>query len=375
MDIPLLSPAFGWIIRSIYSVINDNYLLTLFLFAVIIKLLLLPFGIKQQKNSIKQARMRPKEMAIRKKYAGRNDRVTQQKMSEEIMQLYQEENISPMAGCLPLLIQMPVLFALYGVIIKPLTYIGDFGKEIVKTIVSSVENVGTQAEIGAISNIISDSDVAQKVGEAVSKIGGNWEEILESIKSMYNSFNVLGVDLTVTPQFNFSKENLPYLLIPVLTFIFSFASTKIIRKFTYQPQGTDPAQARSLKMMDWMMPLLSVSISFSVSSAIAIYWIFQNILSALQQIILFKMYPVPAVTEQQIKEAELQLKGKSSKKPVKTTYEIDDYDKTPSTDKSGSKNHKKDNSLSVSSRKATLTPKLKAHIKKTGKPPKAKRKI
>lgn len=375
MDIPILSPAFGWIIRNIYNVFGQNYLLTLFLFAVIIKVLLLPLGIKQQKNSIKQSRMRPKEMAIRKKYAGRNDKVTQQKLNEEIMQLYQEENINPMSGCLPLLIQMPVLFALYGVIIKPLTYIANLGSDVVSKLTAAYGTaadvtVSKYSEIATINAIVGDSDIAAKVGEAM---GADWNGIYEKILSMHKSFNIFGIDMTITPSINFARENLPYLLIPVLTFVFAFFSTKIIRKFTYQPQASDPAQARSLAMMDWTMPLMSVWISFSVSSAIAVYWMFQNILSAAQQILLYKLYPIPQVTEEDIKAAELSLKGKASKKPVKAAYEIDDYDKTVETDKSGAK--KKDDGLRVSTQKGELTPKMKAHIKSTGKAPKARRKI
>lgn len=375
MDIPILSPAFGWIIRNIYNVFGQNYLLTLFLFAVIIKVLLLPLGIKQQKNSIKQSRMRPKEMAIRKKYAGRNDKVTQQKLNEEIMQLYQEENINPMSGCLPLLIQMPVLFALYGVIIKPLTYIANLGSDVVSKLTAAYGTVADvpvskYSEIATINAIVGDSDIAAKVGEAM---GADWNGIYEKILSMHKSFNIFGIDMTITPSINFARENLPYLLIPVLTFVFAFFSTKIIRKFTYQPQASDPAQARSLAMMDWAMPLMSVWISFSVSSAIAVYWMFQNILSAAQQILLYKLYPIPQVTEEDIKAAELALKGKASKKPVKAAYEIDDYDKTVETDKSGAK--KKDDGLRVSTQKGELTPKMKAHIKSTGKAPKARRKI
>ena len=223
MDIPVLSPAFGWIIRNIYNLFGQNYLLSLFLFAVIIKLILLPFGIKQQKNSIKQSRMRPKEMAIRKKYAGRNDKVTQQKMSEEIMQLYQEENINPMSGCLPLLIQMPVLFALYGVIIKPLTYIANLGSDVVSSIISAYgevtgATVSKYSEIAVINEIVANSETAASIGAKIS----NWDSIYQSIQSMHKSFNVFGIDMTVTPKIDFSAQYLPYLLIPVLTFIFAF---------------------------------------------------------------------------------------------------------------------------------------------------------
>ena len=89
-----------------------NYLLVLLIFAVLVEILMLPLGIKQQKNSIKQARLRPKEMAIRKKYAGRTDAVTQQKMQAEIQELYRKENFNQFAGCLPMLIQLPIILIL-----------------------------------------------------------------------------------------------------------------------------------------------------------------------------------------------------------------------------------------------------------------------
>lgn len=90
----------GWLDK-----ITGSYMIAIFLFAVIVEILmLLLFGIKQQKNSIKQASLRPKEQAIRKKYAGRDDKVTQQKVSEEIQEMYQKEGYSVFGGCLPALL-------------------------------------------------------------------------------------------------------------------------------------------------------------------------------------------------------------------------------------------------------------------------------
>jgi len=400
MDIPVLSPIFGWLIKNLYNIFGQNYLLTLFLFALVIKFLLLPFGIKQQKNSIKQAKMRPKEMAIRKKYAGRNDRATQQKMQEEIMKLYQEENVNPMSGCLPLLIQMPVLFALYGVIIKPLTYISSLGKDLsaklieaAKAIIQSdadlvAEQVGESIsrgdQIKLLQEISQNGSFVEKLGEKFTALTSGmevapWAEIQTELINLHDSFTVFGIDMTVTPTVNFSKENIPYLLIPVLTFVFAFFSTKIIRKFTYQPTtNADPAQTRSLAMMDWMMPLMSVYISFQVSSAIAVYWMFQNVLGAVQQIALYKLYPVPVITEEQIREAELQYKknNEKKKKEVKALdYEIDDYDKTTPEEKQERVQGKKDDKDKIACAKGTLSPKIKARLKETGKTLKARKKI
>lgn len=116
-----LYKAFGWVLDLCYKIV-PNYLVAILLFALIIKIVMFPLGIKQQKNSQKQARLRPKELAIRKKYAGRNDKATQQKAQQEIMELYQKENYSMFGGCLPLLIQFPIIIALYNVIRNPLQY-------------------------------------------------------------------------------------------------------------------------------------------------------------------------------------------------------------------------------------------------------------
>ena len=100
-----------------------SFILGTVYFAFILEILMLPLGIHQQKNSRKQARLRPKEMAIRNKYKGRNDQTTQRKLSEEIQELYSKEGYSPMSGCLPLLLTLPFLMALYYVVIDPMTYI------------------------------------------------------------------------------------------------------------------------------------------------------------------------------------------------------------------------------------------------------------
>ena len=92
------------------------YVIGICLFAIVIEILMLPFSIKQQKNSIKQANLRPKEMAIKNKYKGRNDQPTMQKMQSEIQELYQRENYSPYSGCLPLIVQMPIVIALYNIV-------------------------------------------------------------------------------------------------------------------------------------------------------------------------------------------------------------------------------------------------------------------
>ncbi|MBR2353971.1 MAG: membrane protein insertase YidC, partial [Clostridia bacterium] len=138
MDI--INVPMGYVIRFCNWIMGNQYILALFIFAIIIEIILLPFGIKQQKNSIKQARLRPKEMAIRKKYAGRDDAPTKQKMQQEIQELYQKEGFNPMGGCLPMLIQLPIIFALYYIVLDPMTYVCGFSNETIQAIMNVVKS-------------------------------------------------------------------------------------------------------------------------------------------------------------------------------------------------------------------------------------------
>ena len=158
----IINVPFGYVIRFCNNLVGNNYLFALLLFAVIIEIVLLPFGIKQQKNSIKQAKLRPKEMALRKKYAGREDQVSKQKMSQEIQEFYQKEGYNPMAGCFPLLIQFPIIIALYNIVMNPLRYIcGITNTETINEIITLVKDTALSRVIGIVE-IIREAEVLTK---------------------------------------------------------------------------------------------------------------------------------------------------------------------------------------------------------------------
>lgn len=113
---------FGGLLKVCNSISGNYYIIALFIFTLIVKIVLFPLSIKQQKSSVKMGKLRPKEMIIREKYKGRKDRATQQKMNMEVQELYRKEGYSPYSGCLPLLIQLPIIIILFGVIRMPLTY-------------------------------------------------------------------------------------------------------------------------------------------------------------------------------------------------------------------------------------------------------------
>ena len=324
----------GWL-----DAFTGNYVLALFIFAIIVELLMLPFGIRQQKNSIKQATLRPKEMAIRKKYAGRNDQPTQQKMTQEIQEMYQKEGYNPMGGCLPLLIQFPIIIILYNVVINPLRYIMGMSKDGVSAL---VEFAGTAVDKGGLGMTVSKQNTIGLIHtikeQGVSAVEGvkaffansetvDGEAVFAELEAVFAghipNFNLFGLNLGETP----SLDKFGWLwLIPVLTFGVYFASMKLTRKLTYQPTtANDPQMGCSNKIMDFSMPLMSVWISFMVPAAIGVYWIFKSILSTLKQFIMSRVMPIPKFTEEDYKAAEKEMKGKSKSQPTR------DY--TPSGEK------------------------------------------
>ncbi len=312
-----------------------NYILVLLIIAVLFELLLLPFGIKQQKNSIKQARLRPKEMAIRKKYAGRNDKATQQKMMLEIQELYKAEGYNQLGGCLPLLLQLPIILAIYNVVIKPLEYVVQLNTTTIEAIRKLVtEKLGAEILVGDNGSIKLLTIIKEQGLEFFSRndLDGAAYADLELHFSHLPDFNFLGLNMGATPTLAWNW----LLIVPVITFIVYFASMKLTRKFSYQPAGQDEQVGCSNNIMDFMMPLFSLFISFSVPAAVGIYWVFKSILGTLKQFILSKAMPIPIPTEEEIKAAEKELKGKAPLPereaptgPVKSLHHEDDEDNEP----------------------------------------------
>ncbi len=286
---------------------SGNYMVALLIFTVALELLFLPFAIKQQKNSIRQARLRPKEMAIRKKYAGRKDQVTQQKIMTEIQELYKQENYSQFSGCLPMLLQMLALILIYSVISNPLKFVvglDDSTIQVLKDAILGPNNNGSQT-IGLLTKIQS-LGLDQLKAMNIDEVAFGALEAKFSALPDFTLFNGM-LNLGETPSFK--AFNL-LLSIPVITFLSYFLSTKLTRKLTYQPTTADQQVGCSYKVMDIIMPLFSLFIAFTVPAALGVYWIFKSVLGTIKQFIIFKAMPLPVFTEEDYKAAEKEMKGK-----------------------------------------------------------------
>ena len=223
-----------------------SFILGTLYFAIALEILMLPLGIHQQKNSRKQARLRPKEMAIRNKYKGRNDQATQQKLNQEIQDLYVKEGYSPMAGCLPLLLTLPFLFALYYVVIDPMTYIFGAPTGLTSAFLTFADAPRAAGGLGlALSSDRGTIEMLSLLRESGLSLDGlanfqyfsNSPECLAALDGLVESipnFSLFGLNMGLTAGFG-SKDQLVLLFMPVLTFIVYWASGKITRKFSFQP--------------------------------------------------------------------------------------------------------------------------------------------
>ena len=309
-----------------------SFILGTVYFAIVLEILMIPLGINQQKNSRKQAKLRPREMAIRNRYKGRNDQATQQKVNREIQELYSKEGYSPMSGCLPLLITLPFLMCLYYVVIDPLTYMMGAPAGLTSAFLTyadaPVAAGGLGLALGSTRGTIEVLSIIRETGISIDGLadfaylanGGECLTALDGMVDRIPDFNLFGLNMGLTPGFE-TKAQLVLIFMPVLTFVAYWGSGKITRKFTFQPMQNDaqkdPAQGCSNGMMNIMMPAMSAWFTFMVPAAVGLYWIFKSILGTIKTIVVAKVMPLPTFTEEDYKAAERELAGKDKNQPAK----------------------------------------------------------
>ena len=279
-----VSNLFGYALNFIYEMIQ-NYGLAIILFSVLLKLILLPFSIKQQKTMKKTAELQVKVKEIQEKY-----KKDQMKLNQEIMDLYKKENMSPLSGCLPSIIQIILLLAMFGLVRNPLTYM----KKIDTATIENYKNEIIQ-EVG--ENSISKSYPEISIVKYVN-------ENKEKSDIAYINMEFLGLDLSSIPQDNYN--DLKVFIIPVLYVLTSMISMKISTK---TPQKKDKDKeiikeeskevkkeqeeldmaAQMSKSMSWFMPIMAVSISLIAPLGLALYWLVNNILMIFERLVLNKI--------------------------------------------------------------------------------------
>lgn len=279
-----ISSLFGYILNFIYELVK-NYGLAIIIFSVLLKLVLLPLSIKQQKTMKKTAKIQKKVKELQEKY--KND---QMKMNQEMMDLYKRENLSPFSGCLSSIIQIVLLFAMFGLVRSPLTYM-------------------KKIDTDTLNNYV--VEIKQEVGE--NSISRNYPQIsiLKYVSThkneedpLYINMDFFGLDLSNIPQENW--QDWTVYIIPALYVITTMISMKITTKMTSantkkediieikneeeknkEPDPQDMA-AQMNKSMSWFMPIMSVSIAIIAPLGLALYWLVNNILMIAERLIINK---------------------------------------------------------------------------------------
>lgn len=295
----LIVQPMGFIIEFIYNFI-PNYGVALILFTILIKLLILPLNLKSQRSMVKQQKLMPQIQELQKKYA--NDK---EKLNKEMMELYQANGANPASGCLPLLLQFPIIIGLFQVIQKPLSYMlrvnfnapENINKVIeLQQIVANNPDLSAMAPGGFLESTM--EGLANNFQIAMSNFAAN--PAVQGFSDWVINFNFLGLDLSRYPSEVWGPLNslltgqvspqlwttLPLLLIPVLSGLTSWLLSKMSTSNSPQASaaadGTNTAASMNKSMM-LMMPIMSILFTFSLPAGVGLYWIVSNVTQMIQQ--------------------------------------------------------------------------------------------
>lgn len=305
----------GYIMNGIFWVQSqigiESIGLCIILFTVVIYMLLMPLTIKQQKFSKLQSKMNPELQAIQKKYKDkRQDQAAMMKMNEETQAVYQKYGVNPMGSCLQLVIQMPILFALYRVIWNIPAYVGTVKNAFLPLAQALMNASGAQdfmAEI-ASKNAVSFKEMTElTLIDVLYKFKPeNWSALLKqfpdlsslitSTQSDVDRMNYfLGLNIADSPASIFQTAIeagsvlmiIAALLVPVLSALTQWLNTRLMSaQNDTQPTsgGASDTMAATMKSMNVMMPIMSAIFCFTLPVGMGIYWIAGAVIRSIQQV-------------------------------------------------------------------------------------------
>ena len=302
---------FGWLLMLLYELVN-NYGLAVILFALVVKVILLPFQMKSKRSMMKTSRLQPKLKELEKKHGA-----NKQKYNEEVQKLYKEENINPMSGCLWSLIPFPIIIALFSAIRNPLTIMMGVAKSLIEEGGAIYNKLMELGWANTLNKNYVQIDQAQFISQHFESFAG----LSDKLRQLDYSF--LGMDLGQQPQFNFLwttdwgdpsvwQPGLLLFLLPLISGALAFLTSRISMKMNPQQ---DSQQAGSMKSMMLFMPLINVYFAFIMPGAIGVYIIGSMLFQTIQEIVLTKHYTKILEAEEaekneqrRIREAELEAK-------------------------------------------------------------------
>lgn len=349
------------IFGTILSVIFDGVTLVtpigalaiaIIVFTLVARILLTPLQLSSQRTSRGLSKIQPELTKIQNKYKGRKDQESQMKQSQEMQALYKKYKINPFAGCLPLLIQFPLIMGLFNVLRTPAQYITKLGTEytnIANVVIANVANYQDKLEafrttIEATTRTKFDLSSAQGLGQYLSHLTtGQWsnfisqsgdvatQEVLTNalnLKHQYETF--LGFNVVDSPSILMSTQWWA-ILIPIV----AGASTYIFTKLTMASNGQMQAASSDgqanpgesmMKTMNIVMPIMTGAFAYTMPIGLALYWIAGNVIMLVQQKIVNKMLEkqdakIEAMLEKEHEEARKNNKTYTKKVMKKVAIE------------------------------------------------------
>ena len=311
----------GWIMDLLFRFTNMfgivNIGLCIILFTLVTKVLMIPLTIKQQKSSKLMAVMQPELTAIQKKYKGKEgDQKAMMMMQTETKAVYEKYGTSMTGGCLPMLIQLPIIFALYRVIYNIPAYVHSvrgYYEMVIANLPAGFQSNQTFMELASSSKMLSGADFTDlnkvidllytftgkqwdvlvnafpQVGQAVTESGDSVVSAIERMQTFFG-LNIAYTPMQVIGNF-FSHVDgttvfalIAALAIPLLAGASQWYSSKLMMATTQSPQGDENPGANMMKSMNVMMPLMSVFFCFTFATGIGLYWVAQSVFTIIQQV-------------------------------------------------------------------------------------------
>lgn len=294
----LLSDLFGYLLNILYNVFN-NYGIAIILFSIILRIILVPITISQQKSMKKTSKIQKETQEIQKKYKN-----NQEKLNQEIMELYKREKMNPFSGCLSAIIQIVIILSVFWLVSQPLTHMKhvqelDIYKEYEKRVEES-SNKSSYKEIAIINAAESDY---QEITNNLQNDNIEGREQLENkkkeLENLRLNMDFIGLDLSKVPTQ--SLNDYKVYIIPILYVISSFISIKMTTnmqndKDKNEKESVKEGDSNELeamqsmnKSMSYMMPIMSVSIALIAPLGLALYWLVSNVLMIIERIIIQKI--------------------------------------------------------------------------------------
>ena len=293
----LITIPFGYLLGWLYQ-LTSSYGLALILFALLVKLVLMPASAKGKKSTMKMSRLTPQMNLIREKYA--ND---QQKMNMAVQELYKKEGVSMTGGCLWSLLPLLVLLPLYSVVRQPIIYMLHESMETTSAIMNTIKE--------AMPNLVNSGNLYYEQMLAAPLLPQFAEELKGIVSNPQTleglNFQFLGIDLARIPNIaiwnwdNFGWANWGLLLMPVLSVASQFVSMFVMQKMNNslvtnekgiqdQEAAKESQMNKTNKTMMYIMPLMTLWIGFTVPAALSLYWFIQGVVSTVSDAYLTARY-------------------------------------------------------------------------------------